>query len=296
MRLRRQGFPIAVCLCAVAIGLQAWPVALGGRQEQSQTNGPETPPPEDDVSLALLPPPAPSAVARGKEIFTANCAFCHGMDATGGDTGPDLVRSVLVLHDEGKGTSIAPVLHNGRPDRGMPKFDFSESQIKDIAAFLLFRNQAAANRDTYQLLNVVTGDPGEGKGYFEGHCVLCHTPTGDLAHVATKYSAPALQERFLYPARKLSDDAMLSSDPRAEKTITVTLPSGRSYSGRLLQYDDFLVALVDAAGHYRSWELDGGKNGVRAELHDPLAGHVRLLYEYSDSDVHNVLAYLETLK
>jgi cytochrome c oxidase cbb3-type subunit 3 len=250
----------------------------------------------DDVSLALLPAPDPAAVARGKQIFTSNCAFCHGANATGGDTGPDLVRSVVVLHDEGKGNSIGPVLEMGRPDRGMPKFSFTEPEIKDIAAFLLFRNQAAANRDTYQVLNLVTGKAEEGERYFRVRCSSCHSTAGDLAHVAKKYDALTLQGRFLYPARPTSDSPISTTDARAQRTAQVTLRDGRSYSGKLVDSDDFSVALVDSSGEYRSWQLDGGKNGIKVELRDPLDGHLRLLSVYTDADVHNVLAYLETLK
>jgi cytochrome c oxidase cbb3-type subunit III len=250
----------------------------------------------DDVSLALLPAPDRAAVARGKQIFTSNCAFCHGANATGGDTGPDLVRSVLVLHDEGKGNSIGPVLETGRPDRGMPKFSFTEPEIKDIAAFLLSCNQAAANRDTYQVLNLLTGNPKEGERYFRAHCSSCHSAAGDLAHVAKKFDVLTLQGRFLYPARPTSDSPISATDVRAQKTARVTLRDGRSYSGKLVDSDDFSVALVDSSGKYRSWQLDGGRNGIKVELRDPLDSHLRLLSLYTDADVHNVLAYLETLK
>jgi cytochrome c oxidase cbb3-type subunit III len=269
--------------------------ALNSRAGQ-QDSAPSTSPVDDDVSLALLPAPDRAAVARGKRIFTSNCAFCHGANATGGDTGPDLVRSVVVLHDEGKGNSIAPVLQTGRPDRGMPKFSFTEPEIKDIAAFLLSRNQAAANRDTYQVLNLLTGNPEEGERYFRARCSSCHSAAGDLAHVATKYDALTLQGRFLYPARPTSDSRISATDVRAQKTARVTLRDGRSYSGKLVDSDDFSVALVDSSGEYRSWQLDGGRNGIKVELRDPLDGHLRLLSVYTDADVHNVLAYLETLK
>jgi cytochrome c oxidase cbb3-type subunit 3 len=282
----------------VAAGLSLLAVASGSSKPQtsSQNAAPPSPPTEDDVSLALLPSPDPAAVSRGKQIFTANCAFCHGVNATGGETGPDLVRSVVVLHDEGRGTTIGPVVSNGRADRGMPKFNFTDDQIKDVAAFLLSRNQAAANRDTYQVLDLLTGDAKAGKAYFDRHCTSCHEVSGDLAEVARRYDAPTLQWRFLYPARKASDGWPSAPDSRAQKTVRVTLPSGQSYSGRLLQFDDFSVALLDTSGQYRSWELDGGKSGIKVHLHDPLDGHLQLLREYTDADIHNILAYLETLK
>src|SRR5437764_7266416 len=112
--------------------------------------------------LGLGAPPDAAAADRGSKIYSASCSFCHGAKATGGDTGPDLVRSSLVLHDE-KGELIGPVIHNGRADRGMPQFaSFSNAELYELAEFLHQRVELAANRGTYQILNVLTGDPKAG--------------------------------------------------------------------------------------------------------------------------------------
>src|SRR5262249_34980110 len=72
---------------------------------------------------------------RGRKIFVPTCGFCHGNDAHG-KSGPDLVRSALVLHDN-KGDAISPVIRNGRTERGMPAFSaLSAEQIADISMFL----------------------------------------------------------------------------------------------------------------------------------------------------------------
>lgn len=272
--------------------------ALAHQQSQEATPPAEPAPAPSQggfgLSLALLPPPDPSALDRGKQIFASNCAFCHGANATGGEGGPDLVRSVVVLHDGGKGTEIGPVILNGRPGTAMPKFNFTEAQIKDLAAFLLSRNQAAANRRTYQVLELATGDASAGKQYFDVHCASCHSVSGDLAHVASKFPAPDLQGRFLYPPRRISGPSA-EENSKAQKTVVVTLPSGQSYSGKLVHFDDFSVSLRDESGQYHSWELERQK-GIRAEVHDPLEGHLDLLRKYSDADIHNLLTYLETLK
>ncbi|MGH8210383.1 MAG: c-type cytochrome [Steroidobacteraceae bacterium] len=247
--------------------------------------------------LGLGPPPDPEAVDRGQKMFVANCAFCHGTNANGGATGPDLLRSVLVLHDAGAGNQIGPVILNGRPEKGMPKFSLSETQIKDIAQFLLARSQATVNRMAYKVLNVVTGDPKAGEAYVNAHCASCHSATGDLAHLAAKYDAETLQSRFLYPLTQTFGGMLAGPppDPRAQTTATVTLPSGQSFSGTVEHHDDFSIALVDSSGEYHSWLLDEN-NGIRVDIHDPLKGHEELLEKYTDADMHNILAYLETLK
>jgi cytochrome c oxidase cbb3-type subunit 3 len=245
--------------------------------------------------LGIGAAPDAAAVERGQKLYVPSCGFCHGTNATGGNSGPDLVRSVLVLHDEGSGAQIGPVILNGRPDKGMPKFAMTDPQIKDIAAFLLSRSQSAANRMEYKILDVVTGNQGAGQAYFSSNCASCHSPTGDLAHIAAKYDPVALQSRFLYPVtRTFPGMPGPRPRPRAQTTVTVKLASGQSYSGALEYLDDFSVALKDSAGEYRSWTTD--RSGVQVTVHDPLNAHAELLKQYTDADMHNVLAFLETLK
>ncbi len=245
--------------------------------------------------FGLSAAPDPAAVDRGQKLFVANCAFCHGSNATGGNSGPNLVRSVLVLHDEGSGTQIGPVILNGRVEKGMPKFAFTEAQIKDVAAFLLSRSQAAVDRFAYKTININTGDPKTGEAYFQAHCASCHSATGDLAHVASKYEPEGLLSRILYPsAHERGNSSGKASDPKALSTVTVTSPVGQSTSGVLEYMDDFTVSLVDASGEHHSWSRD--EPGLKVDVKDPLKGHQELLTQYTDADMHNVLAYLETLK
>jgi cytochrome c oxidase cbb3-type subunit III len=237
------------------------------------------------LQLVTRPAPPPEAVERGKAAFVTACGFCHGTNAKGGDGGPDLVRSPIVLDDE-QGDKIGPVILSGRPDRGMPPFSMTKDQIADIAAFLRERTQAAVNRKEYKIQDVVTGDAKAGQAYFNGagKCNSCHSPSGDLAGVATKYDPVALQARFLYPR---------PSDPKTKLTrVTVTPASGATVSGILESIDDFTVGVRDAEGFYHSYARDA----VKIDLQDPLAAHAELLRQYRDADVHNILAFLVTLK
>lgn len=268
----------------------AKPASTGGQQRRALRN-----------FFGLSAPPDPAAVERGQQLYVTNCGFCHGTNANGGNSGPDLVRSVLVLHDDGSGSQIGPVILNGRPAKGMPKFNMTEAQIKDIAAFLLGRTQAAANRMEYKIQNVVTGDSRAGQAYFQSRCTDCHSATGDLAHIAGKYQPVELQSRFLYPVtHNFPGMPGPPPDPRAQTTVTVTLPSGDSFSGALEDLDDFSVSLTDSAGEHHSWPLNPetatDATRIKVELHDPLQRHVELLKRYTDRDMHDTLAYLETLK
>jgi cytochrome c oxidase cbb3-type subunit III len=235
-----------------------------------------------------------AAVERGKKIFVPNCGFCHGNDAHG-KSGPDLVRSTLVLLDT-KGDAIGPVIRGGRTDRGMPAFSaLSGEQIADISEFLHSRASDVTNRFGYKIGDVVTGNAEQGKAFFTGAggCTGCHSPTGDLAHVAGKYEAVELQRRMLYPAPNLIEVFLGKvKNPPAPPKVTVHLVSGEEITGTLDHLDEFTVAMHDASGWYRSFD----REKVKVDVHNPRTAHDALLPKYTDDDMHNVLAYLETLK
>jgi cytochrome c oxidase cbb3-type subunit III len=184
----------------------------------------------------------------------------------------------------------------------MPPFKLTEAQIKDVASFLRARQQAAIDRGAYTIQNIVTGDAAKGRAYFSEHCANCHQPTGDLAGIAGKYDAAALQSRFLYPQTRFGGRraAMMgqAADRRSGPSpitpqVTVTTPSGQQLSGSLEYLDDFDVGLRDSSGEYHSFPRTPA---LKMEIHDPLERHQQLLKQYTDADMHNILAYLETLK
>jgi cytochrome c oxidase cbb3-type subunit III len=230
------------------------------------------------------------AVDRGRKQFAQTCAACHGEDATGG-RGPDLVRSSLVRRDK-SGELIGVVVTQGRPDRGMPAFTLTDAQIADIAAFLhsqvslfdLHTRTPGAYPNDIPAGRLATGTVEAGKAYFNGPggCSGCHSPTGDLAGIAKKYDPQDLQSRFLFPSG-------------APVTATVTLADGQQFSGMLFVNDDDYVSIQDAKdGWYHSWMKSAVK---QVDVHDPLAAHRELLlHKITDTDMHNLFTYLETLQ
>ncbi len=270
------------------------------KAEKQQTTGQQKSPQKQESSTealsALLGGPKldKESVERGRKIFVPTCGFCHGNDAHG-KTGPDLVRSQVVLHDN-KGDAIGPVIRNGRLERGMPAFaSFTNEQIEDISTFLHSLAQDVSNRFAYKIGDLLTGDATKGAAFFNGagHCSNCHQPAGDLAHVATKYEPAELQRRMLYPAPNVIDVFLgRPVAPPAPSKVTVKLASGEQVSGTLIHLDEFTVTMHDAAGSYRSFSRDK----ATVEVQDPRAQHEALLPLYTDEQMHNVLAYLETLK
>ena len=233
----------------------------------------------------------PAQVERGKALYGVRCTFCHGADARGGEGGPNLVRSGLVLNDT-KGELIAPVLQNGRPEMGMPKFDLTPAQVADIASFLhTFR---AAGRDPARNAppNVLVGDAKAGEVYFRAKCGSCHSVTGDLKGLGSKIADPkALQQTWLMPGGGRGGSTLINVPP---KTVTVTVSAAQKFEGRLDRIDDFTVTLVEADGTSRTFVRNGSTPAV--EVHDPLRPHKDLLPVYTDKDIHNVTAYLATIK
>ena len=235
----------------------------------------------------------PAAVERGAKLYAANCAGCHGNTGRGNPGAPDLIRSIVVLTDE-KGILISPVLRNGRPDQGMPKPNLTEPQIADLVAWLHVQTYAAGHRTTYAFQDVVTGDAKKGESYFNGAggCNKCHSPGGDLQGIGKRLDPMALQQRWLGP--RGGGRGGRGDTARGAMTVKVTTASGETVSGTLERVDDFSVALREASGRYRSFLREG--NVPKVEITDPLRAHTEMLSKYQDADIHNVTAYLVTLK
>lgn len=233
--------------------------------------------------LGLGPPPDAAAAKRGAPIFAANCAFCHGPQARGAE-GPSLIYSELVLKDA-HGSTVAEFLKTGRPEKGMPSFaTLSDDQRKDIAEFLHQQIEDVANRGTYEIKNIVLGNPKKGAGYVAAHCLSCHSVTGDLKGLSAKWRPADLQRYWIMPPRT----------PARAITATVRA-SRRTWEGRVQQIDDFRVVLVDKDKSGQLVVLERTPD-VSVELHDPLAPHVAMIGNIADPDMINVTAYLEGLK
>jgi cytochrome c oxidase cbb3-type subunit 3 len=231
---------------------------------------------------------SPELVRRGSALFRQDCSFCHGRDAGGGESGPDLTRSKLVTADV-DGNKIGPVVRSGRPDKGMPPFDRSDQQIASLVAFIHTQQKKALSsgrkgsggRKGVDAADLQTGNVEAGKQYFNGAggCATCHSPTGDLAGIASRYQGLELEEQMLYPKH-----------PKSK--VTVTAASGQTVNGVLEYLDEFTVGLVDDTGSYRSWRTAD----VQYKVDSPVDAHVELFGKYTDADLHNLMAYLQTLR
>jgi cytochrome c oxidase cbb3-type subunit 3 len=236
------------------------------------------------AALALTERQAPARVEGGERIFAAQCAFCHGRDAMGGDSGPDLTRSAIVK-DDVRGDKLGPIIRDGRVDKGMPAFHLPDADLAAVIAFLhdqITKAELRGARRSVDVADLQTGNADAGRQYFTGagRCSTCHSPTGDFAGLANRLKGLELLQRMLYPSKG------------GGATATVTLPSGEKISGALAYRDEFTIALTDASGRYRSFPADQ----VTFTVSNPLDAHTEQLGKYTDDDMHNVLAYLQTLR
>ena len=241
----------------------------------------------------------PAAADRGRKVWASECIDCHGTQARGGDKGPNLVRSVIVLRDR-YGSQIGPFLKKGHKlQSGTPSANLTDPQVQDLAHFLRQKvNDGLRGSPLFQVQNILTGDPKAGASYFngEGKCTTCHSPsTSNLAGIGTRLEPVDIQQRFLFPATGRGGrgrGAPAGPNPNAV-TVTVTPAAGTPITGVLLQMDDFYVTLRNADGAIQT--IRRGPT-VKVEKTDPLAFHNQLLDKITDKNMHDVVAYLETLK
>lgn len=197
-----------------------------------------------------------------------------------------------------------PVIKKGRPGTAMPPSPLSDEDINAVIAFLhdlQSRIGAQGNPPPgeEQELDIVVGNAKAGEAYFAEKCAACHSATGDMKAFATRVTSPkALQNLWVSGGRAIifggGGDAPPTGPPRAVTTATITLPSGERVSGRLLRIDDFMVTVAQPDGTQRTFRRNGDVPNV--EIQDPQAGHRELLKVLTNADMHNVTAYLVTLK
>jgi mono/diheme cytochrome c family protein len=234
------------------------------------------------------PPADPAVVERGKAIYGVQCNFCHGSDARGGEGGPNLLRSDMVLNDQ-NGELIATVVQNGRGE--MPKFSLTTAQVAEVAAYLHSFHVGGYDISRNVPPSILVGDAAAGEAYFKATCASCHSATKDLKGIGSRFTDPKqLQNYFLMPGGR----GGRGGGAGTPTTATVTLGSGKKVEGRLVRIDDFIVTLADSDGLQHSFRREGDR--PRVEIHDPLEPHKQLLTKYTDADIHNLTSYLVTLK
>lgn len=248
------------------------------------------------------PPGDPAAIERGRALYSVNCTSCHGVDLRGGQlNGPNLLRSQLMLNDQ-DGELLLPIVQGARADKGMPPLPLQPDDVKAVAAYIhsvlaSAERQGAPPPGAEPVLDVLVGDAAAGQAYFAAKCSSCHSTTGNLAGIGARVpDAKTLQNLWVSGGRtggRGFRGAGPPSDARAV-TATIALDGGGKLEGRVVRYDDFLITLALEDGSRRTVRREGDKPKI--EIRDPLEPHRALLAVYTDKDIHDVTAYLVTVK
>ncbi len=284
---------------AISLQAQAPAGAPGDAPTGRAGRGPGARPP---FPAQQRPPGDPALIARGKAIYEINCRACHGADLRGGDVGgPNLLRSDIVLKDD-KGELIEPIVRNGKSTPGVslvmaPLPQVTGDDVRAVAEFIhhvasTAPGQGAPPPGPPVVLNILVGDAAAGQAYFSAKCSSCHSATGDLSGLASRIPDPKTLQTTWVAGGGVG--GRTSSAPSKPVTATVTPPSGERVQGTLVRVDDFIVALTTADGQRRSFARHGAT--PRVEINDPRAAHTDLMSVYTDKEMHDVTAYLATLK
>lgn len=214
--------------------------------------------------------------------------------------GPNLLRSQAALSDL-NGELIVPIIHGSRQKMGMPAIPLSDPDANAVAAYVrsviqTIQGQGAPPSAGKEAPSILIGNASEGKAYFASKCSGCHSATGDLSKIAARISDPKrLQNTWLAGGSTEEEDEPEGSGSNARTvTAVVTFPSGETVEGKLVRVDEFLITLALQDGSYKTFRRTG--DTPKVEIHDPLSVHRDMLSEYNDRDIHDVTAYLVTLK
>jgi cytochrome c oxidase cbb3-type subunit 3 len=146
--------------------------------------------------------------------------------------------------------------------------------------------------------SALVGVAAAGKTYFAAKCASCHSVTGDLQGYGTKYpDARTGQNRWVSGGGggRGGRGGTGGGTPDARTVMAVvTLPSGEKVQGALVLVDDFLVSLTQSDGTVRTFRRDG--DVPKVEIKDPMQAHKTLLDTLKNKDMHDVTAYLESLR
>lgn len=269
------------------------PAGQGGRGARGGGQGAPT----QGFPAQQRPPGDATLISRGNTLYGIHCRSCHGADLRGGEQGgPNLLRSEVTMNDQ-SGELIQLVIREGRRNPGMPPMpaiDLSTDDIRAIAEYIhsilaTARGQGSPPPGPPVTLNVLVGDASAGRTYFEAKCSSCHSATGDLRGIGSRFASPA-QLQNLWVAGGTGG----RGGGTTPITAIVTLRGGQKVEGRVIRSDDFTIALAMADGTSRSFRRDG--DVPKVEIQNPREGHIKLLPGYTDKDIHDVTAYLVTLK
>jgi cytochrome c oxidase cbb3-type subunit III len=238
-------------------------------------------------------------LARGRGLYETNCASCHAPDMRGSEKGTRLLRSLTALDDQhGELIGKAVAEHN-------PKINLNQGDTVAVAEYIhsvlatTGGQGSPPGRNPLGLkLDILVGDAKAGERYFDRVCARCHSVTGDLKGLASKYPDPrTLQNAWVGGAAAGNPFGGGRGGGGTGNPVIVTMADGSKLEGRLVRKDDFLVILTLPDGTRRSIARHDGVPKV--DVKDPNEAHKKMVLELDDPEnknLHDITAYLATIK
>ncbi len=226
---------------------------------------------------------------RGQVVYAANCASCHGADARGTARGVDLVRAFGVRLDP-TGAQLGAFLASGHKDHSVPPIALTETQVSEVAMYFRVRIDFANSGSNNVAADILVGNAKDGETYFngDGKCRTCHSVTGDLKGIGTKYSATMVQNRIVLPRGR--GPAGKGDPPEPARTVSIAQADGSTLSGTLVSISDFLVTYRDSSGVPHTVTRTG--DVPKVTIRDPLQAHIDNMQRLTTKQMQDLTAYL----
>ena len=242
----------------------------------------------------------PDVLTRGKALYETNCASCHAVDLRGTADGkyPNLLRSGTALADK-KGELVAAAIAKHAPPITLIEADAVAvaEYIHSIHATMGGQGSPPGRNPTNVELNILVGDPAAGETIYAAACTTCHSLTGDLKGIGSKYSdARALQNAWVAGSSGRFGGGGGRGGGGVGNPVTVTMTDGSKLQGTLVRKDDWLIILNLADGTRKSMARTPT---MKIDVTDPQAAHKKMVVELDDpanKKMHDVTAYLWTIK
>ncbi|HEY6797972.1 MAG TPA: cytochrome c [Kineosporiaceae bacterium] len=164
-------------------------------------------------------------VAAGRQLFLANCATCHNLDAQGRGNAPSLIGVGAAAVDFQVGTGRMPLPASG-PQAPATGRKFTQDEIKKMAAYIasLGPGPAVPSADA---VDPAKGNPARGGELFRTNCAMCHNFAANGGALTRGKYAPNLNNTTptqIYEAMETGPQSMpvfsdTNIDPESKRDI-----------------------------------------------------------------------------
>ncbi len=199
-----------------------------------------------------LPQDSARLISEGKTHFQLRCGGCHGGDGRGGERGPDVITTRSARSRSAD--EVRQLIREGLPDRGMPGFSLSDSEMTALVTF--YRAETAPASESPP-----QGDPAIGEKLFFGkaNCASCHVRGGgglvgpDLSSVGASRTLAELKSDLTDPGSDIAE---------GYRRVEARLAGGERILGFVRNQSSHDIQLQSLDGRWHLLSRDGIKDLV----------------------------------